>query len=54
MHALYRRSCISAMLTAVGRGGMKIADLFALLPTRVLSPDPCFSSGGVGLYEHQH
>ena len=50
MHALYRRSCISAMLTAVGRGGMKIADLFALLPTRVLSPDPVFLNRGVSVF----
>ena len=56
MHALYRRSCISPMLTALGRGHMKIAglmrgrmeiaDIFAMLQVLVLPPDPCFSTGG--------
>ena len=60
MHALYRRSCISPMLTAVGRGHlkiaglvrerMKIADVFALLSVKLLPPDPVFFNRGVSVF----
>jgi len=60
MHALYRRSCISPMLTALGRGHMKIAglvsgrmkiaDIFAMVSVRVLPPDPVFFNRGVSVF----
>ena len=50
MHALYRRSCISPMLTAIGRGHMKISRLLALLTVRVLPPDPVFFNRGVSVF----
>jgi molybdopterin-guanine dinucleotide biosynthesis protein A len=60
MHALYRRSCISPMLTALGRGHMKIAglvrarmkiaDVFAMLRVSVLPPDPAFFNRGVSVF----
>ncbi len=60
MHALYRRSCISPMLTALGRGHlkiagivrerMKIADVFAMLSVKMLPPDPVFFDRGVSVF----
>jgi len=50
MHALYRRSCISPMLTALGRGHMKITGLLALLQVKVLPPDPVFFNRGVSVF----
>ncbi len=60
MHALYRRSCISPMLTALGRGHMKIAglmrgrmeiaDIFAMLQVLVLPPDPVFFNRGISVF----
>jgi molybdopterin-guanine dinucleotide biosynthesis protein A len=60
MHALYRRSCISPMLTAVGRGHLKIAglvrermriaDVFALLSVKLLPPDPVFFNRGISVF----
>jgi molybdopterin-guanine dinucleotide biosynthesis protein A len=60
MHALYHRSCISPMLTAIGRGSMKIAglvrgrmkiaDVFAMVQVKVLSPDPVFFNRGVSVF----
>ncbi len=50
MHALYRRSCISPMLAALGRGHMKITGLLALLQVKVLPPDPVFFNRGVSVF----
>jgi len=50
MHALYRRSCISPMLAALGRGHMKITGLLALLQVLVLPPDPVFFNRGVSVF----
>ncbi len=60
MHALYHRSCISPMLTALGRGSMKIAglvrsrmkiaDVFAMVRVLVLPPDPVFFNLGVSVF----
>ncbi len=50
MHALYRRSCISPMLTALGRGHMKITRLLAVFSVRVLPPDPVFFNRGVSVF----
>jgi molybdopterin-guanine dinucleotide biosynthesis protein A len=60
MHALYRRSCISPMLTALGRGSMKIAglvrrrmkiaDVFAMVQVLVLPPDPVFFNRGISVF----
>ena len=60
MHALYRRSCISPMLSALGRGHMKIAglvrgtmkiaDVFAMVSVKVLPPDPVFFNRGLPVF----
>jgi molybdopterin-guanine dinucleotide biosynthesis protein A len=50
MHALYRRSCISPLLSALGRGHMKVTRLLALMSVRVLPPDPVFFNRGVSVF----
>lgn len=50
MHALYRRSCISPMLTAIERGNMKIRSLLAMLPVKILAPNPVFFNDGVSVF----
>jgi molybdopterin-guanine dinucleotide biosynthesis protein A len=50
MHALYRRSCISPMLTALQRGSARIVGVLALLSVRVLPPDPVFFNRGTSVF----
>jgi len=50
LHALYSRSCISPMLTAIERGEMKINAIFPLLSVRVLPPNPVFFNRGTSVF----
>lgn len=50
MFALYRRSCISPLLAAIGRGHMKIARLLDLFTVRILPSDPVFFKMGVSVF----
>ncbi len=50
MHALYRRSCISPLLTELVRGHMKIIRLVDLFTMRVLPPDPVFFNRGMSVF----
>jgi len=50
MHALYSRSCISPMLTAIERGEMKVSAILPLLSVRVLPPNPVFFNRGISVF----
>jgi molybdopterin-guanine dinucleotide biosynthesis protein A len=50
MHAIYGRSCISPMLTAIERGYMKVTDVFNSLTVRLVSPHPLFLNKGIPVF----
>jgi len=50
MHAIYGRSCISPMLTAIERREMKVSAIFPLLSVRVLLPNPVFFNRGMSVF----
>lgn len=50
MHAMYHRSCLSAMLVAIERGRMKIGDLYPLFCVRIVPDDPIFQNNGVPVF----
>jgi molybdenum cofactor guanylyltransferase len=50
LHALYKRSCLSPLLTSVERGRMKIYEIFPLVTTRVIENDALFFSRGVSIF----
>jgi molybdenum cofactor guanylyltransferase len=50
LHALYARSCISPMLTAVERGNMRIARVFPLLSVHIVETNAAFFSRGVSVF----
>ncbi|OPY69859.1 MAG: putative molybdenum cofactor guanylyltransferase [Syntrophorhabdaceae bacterium PtaU1.Bin034] len=49
-HAIYNRSCISPMLTALERGQMKIRGVFDLLRVRILPVNSLFFNGDVSVF----
>jgi molybdopterin-guanine dinucleotide biosynthesis protein A len=50
MHAIYHRSCISAMLVAIERGRMKIGDLLPFFCVRTVPSNPLFFNHGVSVF----
>jgi molybdopterin-guanine dinucleotide biosynthesis protein A len=50
MHALYARSCISPMLSAIERHRMKVIDLFPYLSVRILPSCPLFNRNGISVF----
>jgi molybdopterin-guanine dinucleotide biosynthesis protein A len=50
MHALYRRSCISPMLTALERGHLKVTALFPLFVVKTIPPNNLFFRDGVSVF----
>jgi molybdopterin-guanine dinucleotide biosynthesis protein A len=50
MHAIYHRSCISAMLAAIERGRMKIGDIYPLFCVRTVPDDPVFRNHGIPVF----
>jgi molybdopterin-guanine dinucleotide biosynthesis protein A len=47
LHAMYRRTCISYMLSSIGRGWPKLSDIFPYLSVRVVERHPSFLAGGI-------
>jgi len=50
LHALYNRSCISPLLSAIERGRMKIPDIFPLLSVKVVEGKEVFMSQGLSIF----
>ena len=50
LHALYNRSCISPLLSAIERGRMKIPDIFPLLSVKVVEGKEVFASQGLSIF----
>lgn len=50
LHAVYHRSCLSPMLSALERGHMKINLLFPFFCVKTLPPDPVFLNHGVSVF----
>jgi molybdopterin-guanine dinucleotide biosynthesis protein A len=50
LHAIYDRTCISALLVAIERGKMKVTDVFSFLRVRTFQPSSLFFSGGVSVF----
>ncbi len=52
MHAIYHRSCLSVMLSAIDRGNMKVSALFAFFCVKPLPPNPLFFNNGVSVFSN--
>ncbi len=50
MHALYARSCLSPMLSAIERRRMKVIDLFPYLSVKIIESCPVFKRDGVSVF----
>lgn len=50
LHAVYSRSCLSAMLTHIGRQQLKITDLLSFFSVRELEEHPDFVHRGVSVF----
>lgn len=50
LHAIYNRSCISPMLTAVERGLMKIPLVFPFFSVKTVEEDKVFCNRGVSVF----
>jgi molybdopterin-guanine dinucleotide biosynthesis protein A len=50
MHAIYNRSCISRMLTAITYGRMKLQDLFPFLSVKYVKENELFLNKGVSVF----
>lgn len=50
LHAIYNRSCISPMLSALERGRMKITSLFPLLTVKAVDDKESFRNHGVSVF----
>lgn len=50
LHALYGKSCISYMLTAIERNRLKIDRIFPSLSVKELDDDPCFYNDGCSVF----
>ncbi len=51
LHAIYNRCCISPMLTAIGRGGMKVQDVFPFFYIKAVKGDAePFSNRGISVF----
>ena len=50
LHALYNRSCISPLLSAIERGRMKIPDIFPLLSVKVVEGKGVFTGQGLSIF----
>lgn len=52
MHALYARSCISPMLSAIERRRMKVTGVFSMLSVKILPFCPLFMADGVSVFDN--
>ncbi len=52
MHAIYHRSCISAMLVAIEQGRMKVTDLFPFFCVKTVAPSASFFNRGVPVFRN--
>lgn len=50
LHAVYNRSCISTMLTHIGRQRLKITDLFPYFSVKKVEEHPAFINKGVSVF----
>jgi molybdopterin-guanine dinucleotide biosynthesis protein A len=50
LHAVYRQSCLSAMLTRIALNRPKIVDLLPLLTVAAVEEHPAFVNGGVSVF----
>jgi molybdopterin-guanine dinucleotide biosynthesis protein A len=50
LHAIYSRSCISPMLTAIERGHFKMTSLLPFLRVRILPAGPLFVNNGISVF----
>jgi len=50
LHAVYHRSCLSTMLSAIERGHMKVARLFPFFSVKALPSNPLFFNEGVSVF----
>ena len=50
LHAIYSRTCISAFLSAIGRGKLKVTDVFPFLRVRTFRPNDLFYENGIPVF----
>jgi molybdopterin-guanine dinucleotide biosynthesis protein A len=50
LHAVYNRSCISVLLTSIGRHQLKVTDLFPFFSVKEIGEDPAFVNRGTSVF----
>lgn len=50
LHAVYRRTCLSIILTRIGFQRLKVTDLFPFLSVKIVEEHPAFDNGGVSVF----
>jgi len=50
MHAVYHRSCLSTLVSAIERGHMKVSRLFPFFSVKAVPSNPLFQNNGVSVF----